>query len=223
MDSCCQDKSAELAQLRVRQGRVLYAVFAINAVMFLVEFIAGWLARSTALLGDSLDMFGDAAVYALTLFVLHRGKRARARAAMAKGGLMLMFGTVVIAEAIRKLLVPEVPAADWMGGTGALALLANGVCFALLHRHRADDLNMRSTWICSRNDLLANSSVIAAAILVAFTDSLWPDLLIGVAIAVLFLYSARQVTKEAWLALRPSSPESASHSCDHASNGKPGC
>jgi Co/Zn/Cd efflux system component len=178
VDSCCEDKASELAQLRGRQSRVLYSVLAINAVMFLVEFAAGWLAGSTALLGDSLDMFGDASVYALTLFVLHRSDRARAGAALVKGGFMLLFGVLVIADAVRKMI---------------------------LHSHRGDDLNMRSTWICSRNDLVANTSVVLAAILVAVTGSLWPDVLVGLAIAALFLLSAWQVSREAYRAWRPGS------------------
>ncbi|XKH01238.1 cation diffusion facilitator family transporter [Marinobacter nauticus] len=197
-DSCCETKGDELAQLRVRQSRVLYLVLAINAAMFLVEFAAGWLASSTALLGDSLDMFGDASVYALTLFVLDKGQRARAGAALVKGGFMLLFGLVVVADAIRKLMLQEMPEAEWMGIVGALALVANGICFALLYRHRADDLNMRSTWLCSRNDLFANTSVIIAAALVALTGTLWPDLIVGLSIAALFLHSACQVIREAF-------------------------
>ncbi|NWN90673.1 cation transporter [Marinobacter adhaerens] len=196
MDSCCEDKAGELAQLRASQSRVLYIALAINAVMFFVEFTAGWIAGSTALLGDSLDMFGDASVYALTLFVLDRSRRARAGAALIKGGFMLLFGIVVVSDAVRKLLIQEVPDAQWMGVIGVLALIANGICFVLLYRHRADDLNMRSTWLCSRNDLVANTSVIIAAGLVALTNTLWPDIIVGVAIAALFLHSAWQVIRE---------------------------
>lgn len=198
MDSCCENKAGELAQLRARQSRILYIVLAINAVMFVVEFAAGLIAGSTALLGDSLDMFGDASVYAVTLFVLHRSVRARAGAALFKGGFMLLFGLVVVADAVRKLIVQEVPAADWMGVVGLIALAANGICFYLLFSHRSDDLNMRSTWLCSRNDLIANTSVIVAAGLVALTGSLWPDIAVGLAIAALFLHSAGQVIREAW-------------------------
>ncbi|MEX1214455.1 cation diffusion facilitator family transporter [Saccharospirillum sp.] len=207
MDSCCENKSGELAQLRSSQSRVLYIVLAINAVMFLVEFTAGWIASSTALLGDSLDMFGDASVYALTLFVLDKGRRARAGAGLFKGGFMLLFGVVVVADAVRKLVIQEVPAADWMGTVGAIALLANSICFVLLYRHRADDFNMRSTWLCSRNDLIANSSVIMAAGLVAFTDTIWPDIIVGLAIAALFLRSAWQVIREGIEELRASDSE----------------
>ncbi|ANQ21051.1 cation diffusion facilitator family transporter [Vibrio natriegens] len=212
MDSCCENKAGELAQLRASQSRVLYIALAINAVMFVVEFGAGWIAGSTALLGDSLDMFGDASVYALTLFVLDRSQRARAGAALFKGGFMLLFGIVVVADAIRKVLIQEIPAADWMGAVGVLALLANGICFALLYRHRADDLNMRSTWLCSRNDLIANSSVIIAAGLVAVTNTLWPDIIVGLAIAALFLHSAWQVIREAWKEWRTSGAETAEQS-----------
>lgn len=198
MDGCCENKAAELAGLRARQGRVLYVVLAINAAMFLFEFASGWIARSTALLGDSLDMFGDASVYALTLYALHGSARTRAGAAVVKGGFMAAFGLVVVADAVYKSFHGVVPAADWMGVVGAIALAANTVCFLLLHRHRSDDLNMRSTWICSRNDLVANTGVIGAALLVAVTGTLWPDVVVGVAIAALFLHSARQVLTEAW-------------------------
>ncbi|MGV8843864.1 MAG: cation transporter [Pseudomonas sp.] len=198
MDSCCEDKASELAQLRGQQSRVLYIVLAINALMFLVEFVAGWLIGSTALLADSLDMFGDASVYALTLYVLHRSARTRAGAALLKGSLMLLFGLLVIADAVRKLITGGVPEAQWMGLVGSAALIANTLCFTLLYRHRSDDLNMKSTWLCSRNDLIANASVIVAAILVGLTASLWPDVIIGLAIAVLFLYSARQILAESW-------------------------
>lgn len=207
MDSCCENKAGELAQLRAKQSRVLYIVLAVNAVMFVVEFIAGWIASSTALLGDSLDMLGDASVYALTLFVLHRSARARAGAALFKGGFMLLFGAIVVADALRKLLQQEVPSPEWMGAIGTLALIANGYCFALLYSHRSDDLNMRSTWLCSRNDLMANSSVIIAAGLVALTGSLWPDILVGLAIAALFMHSAGQVIREAWIEWRANAPQ----------------
>lgn len=196
MDSCCENKVGELALLRDRQSKVLYSVLAINVVGFLVEFTAGWLASSTALLGDSLDMFGDASVYVLTLFVLEKGRRARAGAGLFKGVFMLLFGVVVVIDAVRKLVLQEVPDANWMGAIGLFALVANGICFAFLYRHRSDDFNMRSTWLCSRNDLFANSSVIAAAGLVALTNTLWPDIIVGLAIAGLFLHSAWQVIRE---------------------------
>ncbi|WP_223651360.1 cation transporter [Halopseudomonas nanhaiensis] len=207
MDRCCEDKGSELARLRDAQSRVLYIVLAINAGMFLIEFAAGWLIGSTALLADSLDMFGDASVYALTLYVLHRSARTRAGAAFFKGTLMLLFAVLVIADAARKLVTGGVPEAQWMGLVGAAALAANALCFAMLYRHRSDDLNMKSTWLCSRNDLIANSSVIVAAVLVGLTGTLWPDVIVGLAIALLFLHSARQVLTESWIEWRRASAD----------------
>lgn len=203
MEHCCEKKSGELARLRERQGRVLYVVLSVNAAMFLVEFVSGWIARSTALLGDSLDMLGDASVYALTLYTLQRSLRTQAGASLFKGGVMLIFGFGVIAEALHKSLSGvAIPAADVMGGIGLLALVANAICFLLLYTHRSDNLNMRSTWLCSRNDVIANISVIAAAGLVAWTGSFWPDVLVGLAIAALFIESARKILIESIQAWR---------------------
>ncbi|MFQ3228738.1 cation transporter [Reinekea sp.] len=223
MDSCCENKAGELALLRGRQSKVLYSVLAINLVGFLVEFTAGWLASSTALLGDSLDMFGDASVYVLTLFVLDKGRRARAGAGLFKGAFMLLFGLVVVVDALRKLVLQEVPDANWMGAIGLFALVANGICFALLYRHRSDDFNMRSTWLCSRNDLFANSSVIVAAGLVALTNTLWPDIIVGLAIAGLFLHSAWQVIREGLHEWRAGSADSSGLGADQSSHASPSC
>ena len=142
-------------------------------------------------------MLGDASVYAVSLYILHRAARTQAKASLFKGVVMLAFGLGVIAEALHKALSGAVtPAADVMGVIGLLALAANALCFFLLYSHRADNLNMRSTWLCSRNDLIANMSVLFAAGLVAWTGSFWPDLLIGLAIAALFLASAWKVLSE---------------------------
>ncbi|GHB22318.1 cation transporter [Salinicola rhizosphaerae] len=197
MDSCCENKAGELAQLRGAQAKVLYWVLGINGSMFVIEFVAGWLIGSTALLADSLDMFGDATVYVLTLYALNRSDKTRAGAALVKSGFMFVFGLAVIAEAIHKSVVGSVPEAGAMGIMGVLALAANTVCFVMLLRYRSADLNMRSTWLCSRNDLIANTSVVLAAIAVGVTGSLWPDVIVGLAIAALFLHSAWQVSAEA--------------------------
>jgi Co/Zn/Cd efflux system component len=154
MDDCCGAKTDALLVLRQRQGRVLQLVLALNAVMFFIEATAGVLAKSTALLADSLDMLGDAAVYALSLYVIHRGPVWRTRAALVKGLAMGAFGLGVLAQAIIRALAGGLPRAETMGLVGALALAANVTCLLLLYRHRTDDLNMRSTWMCSRNDIL---------------------------------------------------------------------
>src|ERR1051326_3177553 len=190
MDRCCDSKAVDIARRMEQQGHVLYAVFAANAAMFLVEFISGWLAHPTALLGDSLDLLGDASVYALTLYTLRRGLRAQANASLMKGVVMLAFGFTVMAEAVHKnFWGTPVPSVALMGGIGLLALAANSLCFLLLYSHRGDNLNMRSTWIFSRIDVISNVSVIGAAVMVAWTGSYWPDLLVGVAIAALFVGS----------------------------------
>ncbi|MGH0035696.1 MAG: cation diffusion facilitator family transporter [Myxococcota bacterium] len=196
VDACCETKTSELAALRQRQGRVLVAVLVVNAVMFGVEFGAGLLAGSTALLADSLDMLGDALVYGFSLYVLQRSAAWRARAALAKGLVMAAFGLGVLVEAALRLRAGEPPMAPAMATIGTLALLANAFCFALLWRHRADDINLRSTWLCSRNDLVANGAVLLAAGCVAWTGSLWPDLVVGAAIATLFLRTASSVLRE---------------------------
>lgn len=171
-------------------------VLAVNATMFAIEFGAGLLVGSTALLADSLDMLGDALVYGFSLFVLSRSAGWRAGAAFSKGLVMAVFGIAVLVEAGLRLRAGVPPSASAMAGVGALALAANTYCFALLWRHRADDINLRSTWLCSRNDLIANTAVLAAAGLVVWSGSLWPDLVIGAGIAILFLRTAFSVLRE---------------------------
>ena len=127
MDECCQAKSCEISALRERQGRVLIAVLAINLIMFVVELGAGLAGRSTALLGDSLDMLGDSLVYGFSLYVLHRNGTWRARAAALKGLIMLAFGVGVLVEAVLRLQAGVVPQVPIMAGVGALALAASGI------------------------------------------------------------------------------------------------
>lgn len=202
MAGCCENKSCEVEALKARHGRVLWTVLAINAVMFFIEGSAGLLAHSTALLADALDMFGDALVYAFSLFVINRSPRWQAVAALLKGVIMLLFGLGVLAEAGWKIVHPVLPDAPVMGAVGALALAANLVCFFLLYRHRGDNLNLRSTWLCSRNDLFANTGVLMAAAASYALVSRWPDIVVGVAIAALFLHSAWDVLRQSARALR---------------------
>jgi Co/Zn/Cd efflux system component len=198
MDACCEEKAEEIETLRGEHRKVLVVVLVINAVLFVVEAGAGLLAHSTALLADSLDMLGDALVYGFSLYVLWRSAEWKAIAAVLKGIVMAAFGIGVLAEAFYKMTVGVVPVAETMGIIGLLVLLGNGLCFLLLFRHRSDDLNMRSTWLCSRNDIIANISVLVAAVGVKGLDSSWPDILIGAAIAALFLRSALTVLSESF-------------------------
>ena len=202
MANCCENKSCEIDAMRAQHGWVLWLVLALNAVLFFVEGAAGISAHSTALQADALDMLGDALVYGFSLFVLARSTRWQTRAALVKGCFMLTFGLAVLGQAVHQVLHPVLPAAGTMGAVGALALLANLVCFGLLYRHRGVNLNMRSTWLCSRNDLIANGAVLLTAGAGQLLASRWPDILVGTGIAALFLWSALDVLREAGRVLR---------------------
>jgi cation diffusion facilitator family transporter len=198
---CCQAKGAQLAEAAARRAdvrRVLIVVLAINALMFLVEFGAGILAQSAALMADSADMLGDALVYVVSLYALDRSDRWRAGAALFKGAFILAVAAGVIAQIGLKLAYGVPPSSTLMLMFGALALAANLICLRLLWRFRADNVNLSSTFECSRNDVIGNAGVIVAAGVVALTDSPWPDILVAAVIAILFLRSAIRVTREAW-------------------------
>jgi cation diffusion facilitator family transporter len=205
MSGCgCEQMGAVLSDSRhaEERRRVLWIVLGINAALFLGEFSAGWLARSTALQADSLDSLGDASVYALSLFVVTGSIRQKASAALVKGVIQAVFGVAVLVEVIRRAWFGGEPIAPVMALVAALALFANLACFLLLSRFRRDDLNMRSVWLCSRNDLLSNASVIFAAGLVALSGSRWPDLIVGALVAGLFLHTSFDVLRDATRQLR---------------------
>jgi Co/Zn/Cd efflux system component len=202
MADCCNDKACEIEALRSRQSSTLKIVLAINAVMFAVELTAGLLASSVSLVADSLDMLGDALVYGFSLYVVARGARMKAISALIKGGIMAAFGLFVFGQAIYKIIIPQVPVFEAIGAIGLLALAANSLCLALLWQHRADDINMSSVWLCSRNDIVANVSVLFAALGVWLSGSGWPDILVGLALAVLFLRSALFVLRGSITELR---------------------
>src|SRR3990172_402173 len=190
MDDCCIDKTCAIDGLRERQTAILRLVLLVNAAMFVVELVSGLLAGSVALLADSLDMLGDALVYGFSLYVVARGPVWKARASITKAAVMGLFGLFVFGKLVYKLLFPQLTMDETMGAIVALALAANGVCFALLWRHRAEDINMRSVWLCSRNDLIANAAVLLVALAVRITLSSWPDITIGALICAMFLHSA---------------------------------
>ena len=197
MDDCCAGKTCVIDQLRERQAATLRLVLIANAAMFVVELWAGVISGSVALLADSLDMLGDALVYGFSLYVVGRGAVWKARAAIAKAAVMGLFGLFVLGQVIYKLVYPQVPIFETMGAVAALALAVNGACFALLWRHRGEDINMRSVWLCSRNDLAANVAVLLAAWAVWTMASPWPDIAVGALICTLFLRSALLVARDA--------------------------
>ena len=202
MASCCEDKSCEITNLVKKHRKVLQTVLVINAIMFLVEGVAGISAHSTSLMADALDMFGDALVYGLSIYVITSDTRKQASASMAKGLFMLVFGIVVLGEAVYKVLNPIIPDASTIGIIGAIALMANLICFFMLYTHREDNLNLSSTWLCSRNDLIANVGVLFAGLLTYILASRWPDIIVGVLIAGLFLMSAFHVIGQAKLGMQ---------------------
>jgi len=192
VDECC-----EIREIPREQRRVLHVVLWINAAMFLTESVAGLLANSTALFADSVDMLGDAIVYGFSLYVIGRGVLWQARAAQLKGIVMAAFAVGVLVQVGAKVARGVAPIVEVMSAVGVLALAANLVCLGLLWRRRADDINMRSAWICSRNDVIGNAAVLVAAGATAMTGSPWPDIAIGLLVASVFARSAVRVLREA--------------------------
>lgn len=195
MTDCCDKKGEDLAATAQKHKGVLWTVLIINLVMFFIEAIFGLLSHSLALVGDSLDMLGDAAVYGSSLLVVGLGHAEKARVARLKAWIMLTFGLVVSAKCIYRAIYPQMPDLQWMLAIGTLALVANLICLKLLSRFRHDDVNMSSVWICSRNDIIANTSVLISAGLVYVTHSPLPDIMVGFGLAVLFIRSALQILR----------------------------
>jgi Co/Zn/Cd efflux system component len=171
---------------------------ALNAALFATEFSVGLWAHSSALMADSLDALGDAGIYLLTLVVMAGSIRQRAGASLLKGALQGAFGLFVIIEVVGRAISGEVPDAGLMTVMSLVALTVNVTAFALLTRFRNEDLNLRSVWLCSRNDLANNLGVLAAAGLVVWTGTRWPDLAVGLLVATLFLQTSFTVLRAAW-------------------------
>lgn len=203
-DHCCASKGQELERLaRQRDQRaVLQIVLAINAVMFVIEFGAGIAAGSTSLMADASDMLGDALVYGFSIYAIARSRRWKASAALLKSGIILALAAGIAVNVYLKITSGIAPSSALMLTFGALALLANLVCLRLLWRFRAHDVNMSSTFECSRNDVISNVGVLLAALGVAVLHSPWPDIVIGSAMALLFIRSAIRVAREALNELR---------------------
>lgn len=192
MDECC-----EVQEVPREQRRVLHVVLWVNLAMFVAESLAGLAARSTSLLADSVDMLGDAIVYGFSLHVIGRGAPWLARAALLKGLVMAAFGAGVLVQVAVKIARGLHPTVELMGAVGLLALAANLACLWLLWRRRHDDINMRSAWLCSRNDVIGNGGVLVAAAAVWLTGSPWPDIVIGLLVAGMFVRSALGIIGEA--------------------------
>ena len=206
MNTCCEDKACEVEVLRERQSSTLRVVLSINVVLFLVGAAAGFRQGSNALVSDAADSLGDALVYALSLYVVGRNVRWKAISALSKGLIQLAFGLVAAAAVVYKLAHPSIPSATVVGVVGVFSLIGNLACAWLLLRHRHEDLNMHSVWLCSRNDVINNIAVIAAGVLVGMLHSQWPDLIVGALIAGLFLHTCYGVIRRALRDLASTDP-----------------
>lgn len=200
---CCSANSVRFDGQSLPYLRAIKLVIAINAAMFLVEITMSQIAHSQALLADSLDFLADAMTYALSLYVIGMSVQRRAWAALLKAASLLFISALVLFSSLARfdsgyLLSAWSPNAWQIGATGAAALLANLSCLALLMRYRDGDANVRSVWLCTRNDAAGNIAVMLSAVLVSASSSAWPDLIVACLLASLFLHSAFSITKQAW-------------------------
>jgi Co/Zn/Cd efflux system component len=198
-DCCCTPPPLDLNRHKGNAAayrRVLWAVLAINAVMFLIEIGAGLATDSASLQADALDFFGDAANYAISLMVVGTALRYRATAALVKGTTMGLFGLWIIGTVWWHTVHGTLPSAFTMGAVGFAALLANAASFGLLCAYRGGDANMRSAWICTRNDVVGNVAVLLAALGVFGTQTGWPDIVVAAIMAALALQGATVVIRQ---------------------------
>ena len=201
-ESCGCSGNPQFDGLDPNYKRVLWAVILINAAMFLVEMSAGKLAGSQALQADALDFLGDAFTYGLSLAVIGMSIKVRSTAALIKGVSLLLMGLWVFGSTTYQFFVLGVPKAEVMGAIGLLALAANVVSVLLLMRYKDGDANVRSVWLCSRNDAIGNVAVMVASFAVWATATAWPDLIVAIVMAGLFLRSAQLILVQAWQEFR---------------------
>lgn len=207
MSGGCCGEGPDLGRSSVPFKRALWAVIAINAAMFAVEMTAGQLAGSQALKADALDFAADTATYAISLAVLGASLRVRALAALGKGASLLVMGVWVLGSTLWAALGPGLPEAPVMGAVGLLALAANLASVLLLLRFRNGDANVRSVWLCSRNDAIGNMAVVLAALGVFGTGTAWPDLLVAGVMSALFLGASVSILRQAVAELRTANAE----------------
>lgn len=197
INDCCSSLEKELTKVQDEKRNILVWVLIINTGMFFIEAIYGFFAQSNALMADALDMLGDAAIFGFSLYVIRLNTIWQSRAGYIKGIIMAIFSIGVLTSALYRSFNPIIPEVTTMGVVGFLALAANLICAVMLLGFRDTDVNMRSAWLCSRNDVLANLGVLLAAVGVAWTNSPWPDLIVGISISALILKSAIEVMRDA--------------------------
>ena len=176
-----------------KQAKVLKLLLAINGVLFFIEFISGIIAASTGLIADSLDMFADAAVYSIALYAVGKAAKYQLKAAHFAGWIQLLLALIVIIDVIRRFMFGSEPESDLMIIIGFLALIANVTCLYLISGHKDGGAHMKASWIFSANDVIVNMGVILAGVLVAWTGSAYPDLIIGILVSLFVLNGARKI------------------------------
>lgn len=201
---CCNSDNGRFEGASPRHRRILWLVIALNAIMFAVEIVAGTLAGSMSLQADAMDFAADAATYGLTLYMIGRPLRWRATAALVKAGSLALMGSYVLGATLYRVFVTETPEPLVMGAVGAAALAVNVTAALLLFRFRDGDANVRSVWLCSRNDAIGNVAVMIAALGVFGTGTAWPDLAVAAIMAGLFLYSSASILGQSLGELRRS-------------------
>ncbi|TEW51765.1 cation transporter [Psychromonas algicola] len=196
MAGCCNNK-ADFTGLSPAYKRILLIVIAINAVMFLVEMFAGVKANSQALQADALDFLGDTLTYGISLWAIGKSLQLRSRVALLKGFSLLLMAIWILSSTLYKFWFIQTPDATMMGSIAILAFIANVISVLLLVKYKDGDANIRSVWLCSRNDAIGNLVVLIAASGVWVTDSGLPDLIVAAFLASLFLSSAKQIIQQA--------------------------
>ena len=205
-DACgCSGGVPVFDGLDPRYKRILWTVIGLNATMFVVEMVMGHLAGSQALQADALDFLGDTLTYGLSLAVIGASLRTRATAALFKGLSLSLVASWVLGSTVYHTLILGLPSAELMGGIGLLALAANLASVLLLLRYKDGDANVRSVWLCSRNDAIGNVVVMAAALGVWGTSTAWPDLAVAGLMAAIFCTSSVQILRQAWTEYREES------------------
>ena len=178
------------------QRKVLLTVFAINSVMFVAELIVGIFAQSSGVIADSLDMLADALVYGVVLAAIGRAAAPKQRAAWWSGVFQLGLALCILGDVARRAVYGSEPQSGLMMGIASVALVANAYCLSLLQKHRHGEVHMRASWIFSRSDVIANAGVILAGLLVWFTGSRWPDLIVGSAIAAVVIKGGMEILRD---------------------------
>ncbi|WP_047552209.1 cation diffusion facilitator family transporter [Methylotenera sp. G11] len=202
MADCCENKACALEAMKVKQSKILKIVLLINIFLFCLTAFYGWAANSTGLMSESIDDFGDAVTYALSLYVVYKSNQVKAKVAFVKGCLILLGALFVLSQVVLHLIDNTVPVFETMGAVAFVALLLNFSCYFLLTKYREQDINMRSVWECSRNDILNNVAIMVASILVWITNLGWADIAVGLVLSVMLLGSSFRVLKASYSQMR---------------------